>query len=87
MAYLAVNKDGTEVIGNYLIKAYYTKSGSLVCKGDYYRMNEDNYTLYVDPYENPDEGTQDVSVALPKGSIKKLIGRELNWNDEPVELE
>lgn len=23
---------------------------------------------------------------LPKGSIKKLIGRELNWNDEPVEL-
>lgn len=23
---------------------------------------------------------------LPKGSIKKLIGRELNWNDEPVKL-
>lgn len=26
-------------------------------------------------------------VELPKGSIKKLIGRELNWSDEPVELE
>lgn len=26
------------------------------------------------------------SVELPKGSIKKLIGRELSWNDEPVEL-
>lgn len=25
-------------------------------------------------------------VNLPKGSIKKLIGRELSWNDEPVEL-
>lgn len=25
-------------------------------------------------------------IKLPKGSIKKLIGRELNWNDEPVEL-
>lgn len=25
-------------------------------------------------------------LSLPKGSIKKLIGRELNWNDEPVEL-
>ena len=24
---------------------------------------------------------------LPKGSIKKLIGKELTWNDEPVELE
>lgn len=23
---------------------------------------------------------------LSKGSIKKLIGRELNWNDEPVKL-
>lgn len=25
-------------------------------------------------------------VILPKGSIKKLIGRDLTWNDEPVEL-
>lgn len=25
-------------------------------------------------------------VALPHGSIKKLIGRELTWSDEPVEL-
>lgn len=25
-------------------------------------------------------------VGLPSGSIKKLIGRELSWNDEPVEL-
>jgi hypothetical protein len=24
--------------------------------------------------------------ALPKGSIAKLIGRELTWGDEPVEL-
>lgn len=23
---------------------------------------------------------------LPKGSIKKLIGRELTWKNEPVEL-
>lgn len=23
---------------------------------------------------------------LPNGSIKKFIGRELNWNDEPVKL-
>lgn len=25
-------------------------------------------------------------IELPKGSIKKLIGKELSWNDEPVEL-
>ncbi|MES0445028.1 MAG: fructan hydrolase [Desulfobacterales bacterium] len=25
-------------------------------------------------------------VRLPKGSIEKLIGRKLKWEDEPVEL-
>lgn len=25
-------------------------------------------------------------VALPRGSIKKLIGRELTWEDDAVEL-
>lgn len=30
-----------------------------------------------------DEGSY---IELPQGSIKKLIGRELSWNDEPVGL-
>lgn len=25
-------------------------------------------------------------IELPKGTISKLIGRELSWNDEPVKL-
>lgn len=25
-------------------------------------------------------------IELPQGSIKKLIGRDLTWEDEPVEL-
>ena len=28
----------------------------------------------------------DSSIVLPKGSIKKLINKELTWNDIPVEL-
>lgn len=28
----------------------------------------------------------DNAVRLPKGSIEKLIGKKLNWNDEPIEL-
>lgn len=28
----------------------------------------------------------DQFVELPKGSIKKLIGRELKWSDDPVEI-
>ena len=25
-------------------------------------------------------------IQLPKGTIKKLIGRELTWDDEPVKI-
>lgn len=25
-------------------------------------------------------------ICLPKGSVKKLVGKELTWEDEPVEL-
>lgn len=28
----------------------------------------------------------DTEISLPKGAIKKLIGRDLTWEDEPVEL-
>lgn len=27
-----------------------------------------------------------IYIKLPKGSIKKLIGRDLTWEDDPVEL-
>lgn len=29
---------------------------------------------------------QDYSIVLPKGTIKKLIGRDMTWEDEPVKL-
>lgn len=29
---------------------------------------------------------QDYSIVLPKGTIKKLIGRDMTWEDEPVNL-
>lgn len=28
----------------------------------------------------------DSEISLPKGSIRKLIGRDLTWEDNPVEL-
>lgn len=33
-----------------------------------------------------DLGMDDWGLDLPKGSIKKLIGRELTWDDDPVKL-
>lgn len=31
-------------------------------------------------------GTNGKRIKLPEGSIRKLIGRELTWEDDPVEL-
>ena len=28
----------------------------------------------------------DKLIELPKGSIKKLLGKDLTWNDDPVEI-
>lgn len=57
MAYLACDKDGTEMIFDI---HPYRREDDWCSAGDY--------------------------VYLPHGSIAKLIGRELTWEDEPVEL-
>lgn len=33
-----------------------------------------------------DRANNNWGIELPKNSIKKLIGKDLTWNDEPVEL-
>ena len=60
MAYVAVDKNGQEVI---------TESKPFR-----------EVTIW-----QTDDGTNN-SVDLPKGSIEKLIGKKLTWEDEPVEL-
>ena len=59
MAWVAVNKNGDEVIFDF----------------EPYRWN---YFCWVE-----DVGDD---IYLPKGTIKKLIGRDLTWEDNPVEL-
>ena len=59
MAYLCVEKDGTESI----------------CSFKPRRWRDENWTTFGKRIE------------LPHGSIAKLIGRELAWEDEPVMIE
>lgn len=66
MAWLAVNKDGTEII---IDEKPYRNYESWVYDGC---IESENFTNY--------------GIDLPFGSIFKLIGKTLTWDDEPVEI-
>lgn len=63
MAYLCVDKDGTETI--FRVKPYRSRLGYWF------------YSGYADRDRN--------AIELPTGSVFKLLGRRLTWEDEPVE--
>ena len=56
MAWLAVNKDNSEIISEY---------------------KPNRYDGYWDEL---------VMIELPIGSIRRLTGIDMTWNDEPIEL-
>ena len=65
MAWLAVNKDGTErIVPEKPVRGW--------C-GHWEYLEE----VYNVPIE----------IELPKGTVYKLLGKELTWDDEPVELQ
>lgn len=64
MAYVAVDRDGTEKVFSQLPERCSCEWG------------KEPYMWFVD----------DDFVPLPKGMIKKMIGRTLTWEDGPVEL-
>lgn len=76
MAWVAVNKDGKE--GIFAFKPY---------RRDY---NRSLYNLYEPTCWSDEDvsnyGNEDTGIFLPKGTIKKLIGRDLDWSNDPVEL-
>lgn len=63
MAWICVDKDGTEGI---------------------YEFQPERYDVFW--ASNDSKGYASCGVPLPKGTILKLIGRELTWEDESVEL-
>lgn len=118
MAWLAVNKDGSELISDYTLfrngtYKHYTKCDPIKCnncvyskvicklddEGKRYKRRtysspptmskEESIKLlsFWDNFEFDSDGNDlDYIVFLPEGSIEKLIGRKLTWEDEPVEL-
>ena len=88
MAWLAVDKDGTEKI--FSVKPFRgnTQEDESHVWGTYVG---ENYWRWYPQHDgrNDDTGYAYYKVhfiELPVGTISKLIGRELSWNNEPVEL-
>ena len=49
--------------------------------------NGDEYIFECNPHRDEDEWYETCDfLELPKGSIKKLIGRDLTWSDDTIEL-
>lgn len=65
MCYLAVDKDGTEIISDFKPERFH-----------------DNNTWDIDANPNDDINL----ITLPKGSIKKLIGMIMTWENEPYKI-
>ena len=91
MRYLAVDKDGTEWIFDYEVERHYgeasNKSEQLICFEDVDNKKADFWTMKnKDGYNFPKSGKYANRIELPEGSILKLIGKNLTWEDEPVEL-
>lgn len=87
MAYLAVNKDGSEIIC--------PNEPERVPKNKKKEWNKEKRRWeYVgelclwEECEIIDMGAAYVyyDIGLPQGSIEKLIGRKLTWEDDPVEI-
>ncbi len=77
MAFVAVSKSGLERLF----------SKKPIRKKDFWYPSIIGQTCTLNDWGDEEyEDLYDDWIALPKGSIKKLIGRELSWEDEPVEL-
>ena len=76
MAWLAVNKNGEEGIFTY--KPYRVDPIESI-----YKLWEPEIWSDRDVSKYGNECTE---ISIPKGTIKKLIGRDLKWEDSPVEL-
>lgn len=86
--WLAVDKDGTEKIFNVSPFRGNTQKDKDHVWGTYVG---ENYKKWYPKHDERNDDTGDpyyqgYSIELPKGTISKLIGRGLSWEDEPVEL-
>lgn len=91
MAWVAVDKDGTEKVfssiprrRNWIQSVASGFVNAAIVRRAYSKNQRDKWAAYWSSDET--DPLPEGAVILPKGSIKKLIDRDLTWKDDPVEL-
>jgi hypothetical protein len=85
--WVAVDKDGTEKISN---SVFIRRLGCVsilwgMIKVNYKSKNQRN--KWANGWSSDDNDPLPFfGVELPKGSIEKLIGRKMTWEEEPIDL-
>lgn len=88
--YAFVDKDGTEKISNsFPIRRQY-KGRKIVsaffglCTGHY---SKNNRNKWCDGWSTDEKDFLPFNgVVVPKGTIEKILGKKITWQDEPIEL-
>lgn len=86
MAWVCVDKDGTEKLSNY--EPFRRRRQCSILWGvlnGFYTKNQSNKWANCWSSDRKDLLPFD-GVILPKGSIEKLINRKMTWKDEPIKL-
>ena len=73
MAYIAVDKSGRESIFSRKPRRVYSWGSTKV-------------GVWTDERFTPSIWRQETRITIPRGSVEKLIGKKLTWDDEPVKL-
>ena len=82
--YIGVNQDGSEIISKMPLKRYIdyeTNKKDVLCYND--TLQPPHWTLDYTGIEIGKTGVApiDIYLTLPTGSIKRMFGIELTWND------
>ena len=91
MAWVAVDKDGTEkIFSSVPLRRSWIRDAafSVVTAATVRRAYTKNqFNKWAAHWSSDDsDPLPEGCIILPKGSIKKLIGRDLTWKDDAVEL-
>lgn len=88
MAYLAVNKNGSErIFDSECTHREPERKGSCIIEDRYdWGINHG----YTQPYywciKDYEYNNEDTGIPLPKGTIEKIIGKKLTWEDNFVKI-